>query len=194
MTRRPRIGIDVDGICADYVGGYLRSLAELCGIVRQPHEVTGWDIAASLGLTRKQHGMVRRAIRSPGWCYELPVLDGAKDGLRELSQLPVDWYFVTTPDRGAATWRSDRAAWCGDVFGFPDREVIQVRDKTLAAVDYLTDDKPATVEAFGLGRSMLWKTTQNRDHGLVGVCEVDGWPDLLGRVRALLDLGGRHGG
>lgn len=60
--KRQRVLLDVDGVLADFVGGYLKLLKHYTGIDATPEQIDQFDIGAALGLTAEQSSRMKRAI------------------------------------------------------------------------------------------------------------------------------------
>lgn len=181
-----RVLLDVDGVLADFVGGYLQLLEHHTGLVAMREHITAFDIGASLGLTREQSSRMKRAIGdTPAFARHLDVYAGAAEGFRELAQV-ADVWIVTSPWNSNPTWTHDREAWLQRHFGIPHSRVIHTSAKHICRGDFLVDDKTETLHAWQAehpqGRAVQWITPHNRRDGWTGVA-TDSWSELVGMVR-----------
>ena len=161
---RKTVLVDVDGVLGDFHVHTLRGLPAL-GI----HGVTwdqitrAWDIIGSVG---HEH---REAIESHwgtrGWCKDIPVYEGAKDGVRALREV-ADVYFVTAQMTHAPYWMWERVQWLKEHFDADDRHVVFTLSKHLVLGDVLVDDKLSNVtswtKAHPAKQGVLWSQPFNR--------------------------------
>jgi len=169
---KPRVLLDVDGVLADFVGGYLALLAEHTGIVATPEQITAFDIGASLGLTREQSARMKRAIGdAEHFARKLAVYPGAQEGVAALHKV-AEVYIVTSPWNSNRTWTYDREQWLAEHFGIPHARVVHSA-KHLVRGDVLIDDKTETLRAWSVehefGKPIQWVTPHNQRD------EWDGW-------------------
>jgi 5'(3')-deoxyribonucleotidase len=169
---RPVVLLDCDGVLSDFVSAVLDLVHELCGPRYQPHDVTCFDLAKSLGLTDEERARVFGAITSrPGFARELAVYPDAIAGVAALRAV-ADVYIVTSPWNSNPTWTHDREAWLREHFGIPHSHVIHTSAKHLVAGDVLVDDKTSTLvewqAAHPRGVAVQWQTPHNLYDGWAG--------------------------
>lgn len=183
-VRKPRVLLDVDGVLADFVGGYLRLLAEHTGIVATHEQVTQFDIGASLGLTKDQAARMKRAVGSAEqFARSLSPLPGAIEGVRALQEV-ADVWIATSPWNSNPTWCHDREWWLKEHFGIPHARVTHTSAKHMLRGDFLVDDKTETLQkwlAEGQSGAVQWETPHNRHDGWLGV-STNSWAELAERV------------
>lgn len=184
---RPTVLLDVDGVLADFVSGYLALLAEHTGIVRAPADVTSFDIAASLGLSPEQAARMKRAIDdAPHFARHLAVCPGAQEGVARLRKV-AEVYVVTSPWNTNRTWTYDREQWLAEHFGIPHRRVVHTSAKHLVRGDVLVDDKTSTLRewqaAHRAGLAVQWVTLHNRHDSWNDTHTAD-WDALCEIVRS----------
>ena len=174
--------LDVDGVVSNFNGSFLREANRILKRSYELSQVTEWDTAKALGLTREEEERVFYVIRQPGFALSIDPYPEAKEGFEKLSRL-AEVYFVTTPMRGprdeTMTWMHDREHWLHDHFGVPHNRVIHCNAKERVRGDIFVDDKPANVRRWAehnpLERSVLWHQEYNRSESLL---RVFGWDDL----------------
>lgn len=102
-----RIGIDIDGVLADFVTGF-NALAKKEYNVDLPNPAPEWDWAKAGGLTSAQRNRLWELIKSTPFFGTLPPKAGAPDALDRLNDLAGnghDVYFITTrPGVTAKMW------------------------------------------------------------------------------------------
>ncbi len=86
--------------------------------------------------------LLRKIIDEPGWFRNLPVVEGAREGLKELAEHFEVW-ICTKPLESSAVCRDDKAAWLVEHFGREwERRMIPAPDKSMVRGHILLDDAP----------------------------------------------------
>jgi 5'(3')-deoxyribonucleotidase len=178
--KKPIVLVDVDGVLADFVGGYLRLLKEHTGIEADRDQITKFDIGASLGLSAEQSSRMKRAIGgAPRFALTLDVCPGAQDGIRMLEQV-AEVHIATSPWNSNPTWTHDREMWLKKHFDIAHADVTHTSAKHLLRGDFLVDDKTETLRKFlnvnGRG-AVQWQTPHNRNDGWLGAA-TNRWAEL----------------
>jgi len=140
--RKLRLLLDCDGILADFVGGILNELRENELVDLRPEDFPNWEIFRQLdeygpGI-REFAGVV---ARRPGFCLNLPVYAGAKEGVQKLLDAGVELFIVTSPLIGSETWAHERDLWLAKNFGIPSSRVVHTQSKHIVQGDVFVDDK-----------------------------------------------------
>lgn len=81
-------------------------------------------------------------IEAPGWFYNLPVTDGAIEGVNLLLDAGVDVWIATKPMEKNPTCRDDKAKWVRRHFPMLEKKLFIAPDKSLLRGDILLDDAP----------------------------------------------------
>lgn len=85
---------------------------------------------------------LREMIDTTRWFRELPVVEGAVEGLHALAEIAEVWV-CTKPLEVNPTCRDDKAAWLTEHFGKEwERRIIVTPDKSLVRGAVLLDDAP----------------------------------------------------
>jgi 5'(3')-deoxyribonucleotidase len=144
------LGVDLDGVCADYTAGFREALARHRGIdpATLPPEVT-WDYS-EWGLEREEFlEHHRRAVSEDRLFATMPPVEGAADSLWRLSDAGV-WIRVIThrlvENWSHATVVSDTVTWL-DEQRIPYRDLCFLGQKPQVEADAYIDDAPHNVEA-----------------------------------------------
>lgn len=144
------LGVDLDGVCADYFTGFRRSVSKMWGVPEESltEDVT-WDFV-EWGLDEDQFiDLHRRAVQEHRLFIDLPAMDGASDSLWRLSDAGV-WIRIVT-HRLVVNWDhrtivSDTVQWL-DENRIPYRDICFLGRKPEVQADVYIDDAPHNVEA-----------------------------------------------
>jgi 5'(3')-deoxyribonucleotidase len=145
------IGIDVDGVVADFNDAYADLLTRVTGrALPVPYEPKTWDWPAAEGFTRDDNAKAHAlAARSQHFWEQLNALPGARDVLRELHYAAKRGhaiYFIT--NRFGTMPKHQTEVWLNR-HGYPFPTVLVAADKGLAAsllsLDWYADDKTENV-------------------------------------------------
>lgn len=90
-----RILLDCDGVLADFVGGFLKTLRDIDGVPRAHEDVTQYTIEEALDLTPETTASVHAQISQRGWCLGLQPIIGAREGVKALREAGHDLAVVT---------------------------------------------------------------------------------------------------
>jgi 5'-nucleotidase len=148
MNRKVILLIDMDGVIAGWYPGLVNLYKE-----KYPdrstvpaEEVTQFFVE---GFYPEEHREdVLRIARTRGFYTSLPVIDGAKEALKDIEENCLDFiepFICTAPEMefDDLMCHSEKVQWLNDHFGeFWATRAIITKDKTLVMGDYLIDDKP----------------------------------------------------
>jgi 5'-nucleotidase len=143
------LGVDLDGVCADYEGALRRSVARQTG--RDPAELppqTVMDAYSQWGLTFEEYEVAhRRAVVEDRIFRDMQPLPGVSDALWELSDAGV-WIRIIT-HRLIFNWAhevsaADTAHWL-DANRIPYRDLCFIGDKPNVGADLYVDDSPDNI-------------------------------------------------
>lgn len=132
-----KILIDVDGTVAET----RESLIERSGLGTDPFPEE-WDLIGALKGDDKMKAI--RVMNDPDFWSNLPLMDGAKKGIRLLKAYGHDITWVTSPWRSCLGWSDIRRFFIKENFG--DDPVIITSDKEKVPGDIFIDDKVKNVE------------------------------------------------
>jgi hypothetical protein len=168
-----RLGIDLDGVTADWRGTVLRYI----GIDPKTTAATTWDsIFADAGMTPTELF---------NWCQREHIfakcdpIDGAVDAIRLLEAQGHDVVFVT--HRPLWSWK-DTGVWLADHLGH-GRQTYYVPDKSDARCDIYLDDSPhvlADLRKKAGVRVVRFKQPWNAKSKAWR--SVDTWPEFVGLI------------
>ena len=154
------LGVDLDGVCADYEGAFRHSVARQ--LDRSPDTMppqTIMDAYSQWGLTFEQFEQAhRRAVTEDRIFRHMAALPGVSDALWELSDAGV-WIRIIT-HRLIFNWAhetsaADTAAWL-DAQQIPYRDLCFIGDKPNVGADLYVDDSPTNIVSLReAGRSAI---------------------------------------
>lgn len=189
------LGVDLDGVCADYEGAFRASVARQ--LTRDPDTLlaqTVMDAYSQWGLTFEQFEEAhRRAVLDDRMFRHMEPLPGVSEALWELSDRGV-WIRIIT-HRLIFNWAhetsaADTAAWL-DQHRIPYRDLCFIGDKPNVGADLYIDDSPTNVVSLReAGKTVIvFDQPYNRD--LPGP-RATSWADVVATVRAELDARDRQ--
>lgn len=157
--------VDVDGVCADFLGPVLDTIYEVSGTRYSREDVNGWNIEECLNLDRDDWAETVKEIQSPGFARKLQPLPHAIESVKKLAQQH-EVYFVTADWRGSPTWVYDRNHWLTDHFGALGKRTVHTSQKHLISGNVLIEDKPGNIHGWAVrqkGHAILFDAPYNRN-------------------------------
>jgi 5'(3')-deoxyribonucleotidase len=182
------LGLDLDGVCADYTGGFRRHVAAALGVPPSslPDPVS-WDwTECDWGIgSHEQYLRLHAAAVAQGLFRELEPLPGVRDGLWRLSHAGVRIRVITHRlfvSGSHAASAADTVAWLED-HDLPYWDLCFVADKPQVGADLYIDDSPANIEAFQAAGSDVLIFDQPYNRHLQGP-RVRTWAEAAAAVLA----------
>lgn len=169
-----RLGIDLDGVTANFNAGWMRRYNEEHGTNLKPEMVQTWD--AFVPLTRFESNAKfwewARNKSGHGLFRDLPLFPGALESLIRLSR-DHEIVIITTKPRWAT---SETFAWIADN-GIPTREVHITARKWKVDCDVYLDDGPHNLESLVVERSnrTVCRFVRPWNDPVSGAVDVDSW-------------------
>jgi 5'(3')-deoxyribonucleotidase len=186
MPSALRIGVDLDGVVADFVSGWVRRYNTEFGTRLRVHDAVGWDAAAELTHFSSM-GEFWRWARCAGpdgrsLFRDLPRYPGAVDGLRELQRLGHVVVLTSKPQWAVA----DTLAWLGEL-NLPLREVHVTTDKAAVDCRVYLEDSPEQLADLRRRRpdAVVCRWVRPWNHAMDGCLDVDSWADVHVVMREL---------
>jgi 5'-nucleotidase len=163
------LGVDLDGVCADYEGALRRSVVRQTG--RDPSELppqTVMDAYSQWGMTFAEYEEAhRRGVLEDRMFRHMEPMPGVSDALWTLSDHGI-WIRIIT-HRLIFNWThetaaADTAAWL-DEHRIPYRDLCFIGDKPNVGADLYVDDSPSNVLALrAAGKTtIVFDQPYNRD-------------------------------
>jgi 5'-nucleotidase len=189
------LGVDIDGVLADYDGAMRDHTSKFMSVPRESIPQTNeWSLVRSgWPFESEQHFLDthRRAVTEKRMFLTMDPIDGAADALKHLSDLEVHIRIITfrLVVKGAhQTAVADTAAFL-DLHNIPYRDLCFLKDKAALAgeTDLLIDDAPHNVDAVrqasGLDAAMVFDQPYNRQ---VEGLRAMNWNDVVNEVERRL--------
>lgn len=169
-----RLGIDLDGVVADFNIGWMTRYNAEHGTDLTPDRVTEWG--SMVPLTRfpsiDEFWDWARNDGGPGLFRHLPLLEGARPALTRLARDHEIVVVTTKPDWAYA----ETFAWLADN-DLPVDEVHITPEKWWVDCDVYLDDGPHNLEALVLERPdrTVCRYVQPWNRPVIGATDIDGW-------------------
>ncbi|XP_061088863.1 5'(3')-deoxyribonucleotidase, mitochondrial-like isoform X1 [Conger conger] len=145
--KRLRVLVDMDGVIADFEGGFLKKYR-----AKYPNEPyihlqdrRGFWVSTQYGQLRSDLCEKAMSIwESKNFFLELDPIPGAVEAVKEMSEMEnTDVFICTSPIKHYSHCPYEKYAWIEKHFGHEFLEqIILTRDKTVVSGDLLIDDKP----------------------------------------------------
>ena len=181
-----RVGVDLDGVVADFTGGWIRLYNAAFGASLRPEQVTTWDAPAELTRfgTMTQFWRWARTAGDGGRSLfaSLAPYPGAVEGLRRL--IGAAHVAIITTKPGWAI--PDTLGWLA-ALDLPLREVHITTEKADVACDVYVEDSPKQLQLLRRHRpdAVVCRWVRPWNHPLDGVVDVADFDDVLVVVRSL---------
>lgn len=174
-----RLGIDLDGVVADFNAGWIELHRGEFGSDLNPAMVTTWDGLHELGGFADMSAFWRWARGNadrPSIFRHLDVYPDALETLHELDRAGHDIVIVTTKPVWA---RSDTLRWLAD-HDIPTNEVHMILDKYRVACDVFLDDSPHVVPSLVRHRpdSLVCRFVRPWNEPVEGAVDVRSWSEF----------------
>lgn len=177
-----RLGIDLDGVVADFNLGWMTRYNEEQGTDYTPDLVTHWGAMLDLTPynTLDDFWEWARNGDGPGLFRTLPVYDGALEALHRLSREHEIVIITTKP----AWAHSETFVWIGET-GIPTSEVHITEEKWRVDCDIYLDDGPHNLETLALERPdrTVVRFVRPWNSPVQGCVDVDSWDTFEALVR-----------
>lgn len=189
------IGVDLDGVVANYEARFREISAEILGISPKkfPRSRTWSFVEAGWPFVDETHFLEvhRQAVSEFGLFRTLAPITGASEALWRLSDAGVRVRIVThrlVVNFAHAAAVGDTVNWLDD-HRIPYRDICFVRDKAEVGADLYVDDAPANIAALrtarGADAAMVYDQLYNRS---VPGLRAHNWEEVLAEVSSRTGL------
>jgi len=186
--RKPVLLLDIDGVAADLISACLPIVEKLTGRKHVHDDVDQWKIHHALSLSAEEITAFYEHFEHEGFCFNVPVYAGAKEGIARLREL-CDVHPVTAPF-DAKFWTYERDRWLFKHFWIPREDVVHTYAKHLVTGDIFVEDKTSTLikwrEHHPNGYAVRFNRKYNANEDWTGY-HADNWVDLIYMVEWLLE-------
>ncbi len=181
-VERLRLGIDLDGVVADFNRGWIGRYNSEFGTSLDPSQVVMWDGIHGLTHFETMDGFWKWAqAGDTSFFRDLPVIEGALETLTELAR---EHRIVIVSSK--FDWAiPDTLAWLSE-HRIPAREIHFVWDKTTVPCDIYLEDAPHNLEGLVGKRpdSLICRMVRPWNRPLPGATDVSDWTDFRDAVLA----------
>lgn len=146
MSKNKVIGVDIDGVLADFNGAYIDLMIEIGDrdlFPPRPFDIPTWNYPEHYGYTKKEVNASWDAIRdSLTFWSKLKPLPGTDEFLLELDRVTDNLYFVTSRVGKSVKWQTEW--WLKGFLGYSPAVLISSEKGECChalKVDYYLDDK-----------------------------------------------------
>ena len=178
-AQKPIVLVDVDGILANFIQAALDIVEDVSGKKYHHDDIKTWDVFDSLVEHKHLMDDVYGALKSQHGCYNIPIYDGAQEGVRALQQV-AHVIILTSPFGGSRTWMREREQWLVNHFNISPKDIFHGHHKHLVRGDIFIDDKVEHIEAWSQAHpksaGRLWTREYNKSSTLP---RVSTWEEVL---------------
>ena len=154
------LGVDLDGVCGDYIGSFRRIVAERKGVPLDslPAEVSWGCSEWGIESPEEFDELHRYALMERGLLRTMDLIPGAAESLWRLSDAGV-WIRIVTHrlyvNWGHATAAADTVAWL-DESRIPYRDLCFIAAKSSVGADAFVEDAPHNIaDMRAAGRTVI---------------------------------------
>ncbi|WP_018613848.1 5' nucleotidase, NT5C type [Segetibacter koreensis] len=170
MSRRKTIAIDMDGVIADTVAQFIIWYEREFGERIEKEAFHG--VPESEGLP---NGAVRKFVYMPGFFRTIPVMEGAKEAVLELTK-NFDVYIVSAAVEFPQSL-AEKYEWLQENFPFISwKNIIFCGDKSIIGTDYMIDDHVKNLDGYS-GNCILF--TAGHNMGIERHTRINTWKEVI---------------
>ncbi len=135
--KRKTIGIDCDGVIANYTQLVLDYTNQIYNTSYVEDDITDYELESVLG--RDKVNKVMSIIEANKAIRQMKLHDNSQKFVKDLSELG-DIIYVTAPYYSYERWCFERIGWLGEYFGAKNDQVIFTSGKQYVDFDIMIDD------------------------------------------------------
>jgi 5'-nucleotidase len=157
-----RILVDLDGVSADFYGGFLRLYNEEYNNTLTPEDIVSWELTPDI-YTGTTEAHLRSYFNRPGFWSALEPIPGAIESLKYLKSKGHELRIVTAVPIESERACYEKIHWVREHFPFIGLDEFHAtKDKAGVRGDILFDDAPHNIEEFP-GLTCVMDAAYNRD-------------------------------
>ncbi len=165
-----RLGIDCDGVCANWYKGAIQALNQRFELdLDECGEPDHWDWIEE-NITKKQWNWLWSGGVDEGLFGDLDLIEGTYGALGRLTQNHRVYLITKRPQKA----RADTISWVARNLPFNFQGIMVEKDKWKVECEIYIDDKPENVEDLKRGRPASYVVLQNRRYN-----KDFSWPDRV---------------
>lgn len=154
---KQRIAIDMDEVMADTLTKRLAIYRTEFGEELLRESLHGVNLYEAISEERRD--AVRAQLFQPGFFREIPLMEGARDAIRDLMERYE--IFITTAAMEYPHSFTEKYEWIKEHLPFfPDSHIVFCGDKSIIHADFLIDDTPHHFARFA-GQGILFSAPHN---------------------------------
>lgn len=176
--------VDMDGVLGDFDLHFCEIWKEKYPDRRQIDRSNRTSHLVAGEFPEAMQSDVREIVRMPGFYLDIPVVQGAVEALRELSESDIEVWICTCPSKEYQNCVPEKYQWVERHLGMEwTRRIIMIRDKSLVQGTFLIDDNPQLPNRhLAAWRQILFDTPYNRmDTSLPRITWAN-WREVLERL------------
>jgi 5'(3')-deoxyribonucleotidase len=168
--KRPTIAIDMDGVIADTVSNFIQWYERDYGVRVELEAFEGKPEAEGL-----PDNTVRRYVLTPGFFRSVPVMEGAKEAVLELSE-KFEIYIVSAAMEFPQSL-FEKYEWLREHFPYISwKNIIFCGDKSIIGTDYMIDDHVRNLDVCK-GKTLMF--TAGHNAGVDHHKRVNNWKEVI---------------
>jgi len=177
---RKTIAIDMDGVIANVEQQYIDWYERDYGVVVDRKTMEG--LMEDEAMPEK--GAIAKFLRTPGFFRTLPVMDGAVEAVKELSQ-DYEVYIVSAAMEFPLSLY-EKHQWLAEHFPFISwKNIVFCGDKSIIDTDFLIDDHCKNLD-FCKGKALMFTAFHNVNHSHHQ--RVNSWKEIPAIIKDLTQL------
>ena len=176
------IGLDVDGVLADFVGKVLYYQNSIFKTKFQQSDMTSYHIETILGESNL--ATILEIMENNQDVKYFDLIPGAIELVTSLRHL-CKVVFVTAPCRKYRAWSDDRKFWLKQHFLAKEKDIVSLKDKTLFNGQVLIDDANSNINewiASGRPAIRISQPWNNNGKGLLAN-NLSDIPDMVSSIK-----------
>ena len=172
---RKTIAIDMDGVIADTISNFITWYEREVGVRIPLQAFEGKPEAEGL-----PDNAVSRYVVTPGFFRSVPVMEGAKEAVLEISKT-FDVYIVSAAMEFPQSL-FEKYEWLREHFPFISwKNIILCGDKSIIGTDYIIDDHVKNLDTFK-GKALMFSAGHNI--GIDRHARVNNWKEVISFLKA----------